>query len=80
MVGVMVLKAARLRGESGMVYCGTPEQLKTFKDQLEDFEKRGDDLDEKKFLECLVDAAQENDLRVVYFRLSPEHGGDEEDE
>jgi len=78
MVGVMVLKAARLRGQSGLVYCGTPEQLQTFAAKLKGFEEISEDenLDEKKFLECLVDAAEQEGLRVVYERLSPEHGGD----
>lgn len=79
-VGVMVLKAARLRGESGMVYCGTPEQLKDFNSRLPDFEKQAEDMDEKDFLECLVDAAKQLELQVVYYRLSPEHGGDQDDE
>lgn len=79
MVGVMVLKASRLRGESGMVYCGTLEQLKTFNAQLADFEQRGEDLDEKEFLECLVDAAIQHGLKVVYQRLSLEHGGEDYD-
>lgn len=80
MVGVMVLKAARLRGESGMVYCGTPEQLKEFNASLEAFESKSEELDEKDFLECLVDAAKQMDLKVVYYRLSPEHGGDPDEE
>lgn len=79
MVGVLVLKAARLRGESGVVYCGTPEQLKTFAEKLPEFEKRGEDLDEKEFLTCLVDAIKQDGLKVVYYRLSPEHGGEEDD-
>lgn len=83
MVGVMVLKAARLRGESGMVYCGTPEQLKAFASKLSGFEKISDEenMDEKEFLECLVDAAEADGLKVIYYRLSVEHGGeDNEDE
>jgi hypothetical protein len=80
MVGVMVLKAARLRGESGLVYCGTPDQLKDFAAKLPTYEERGEDLDEKEFLECLTDAALENGLKIIYQRLSPEHGGDPDDE
>lgn len=76
MVGVMVLKAARLRGESGLVYCGTPEQLKDFASKLHEYEERGEDLSEADFLECLAEAALANGLKLVYKRLSPEHGGD----
>lgn len=79
-VGVMVLKAARLRGESGMVYCGTVDQLKEFNGQLPGFEKKAEEMDEKDFLECLVDAASQMGLKVVYYRLSPEHGGDDDGE
>jgi hypothetical protein len=79
-VGTMVLKAARLRGESGMVYCGTPEQLKSFAEKLPTYEERGMELDEKKMLECLKDAAESEGLYVIYLRLSPEHGGEEEEE
>lgn len=77
MTGVMVLKAARLRGESGMVYCGTPDQLKTFATQLDAFEKQGEEMNEKDFLECLVDVAGQQGLKVIYYRLSMEHGGED---
>lgn len=80
MVGVMVLKAARLSGDSGMVYCGTEEQLKSFAAKLPEYEERGEELNEKEFLECLLDAAEAEGLKVVFHRLSPEHGGEEEDE
>jgi hypothetical protein len=79
-VGTMVLKAARLRGESGMVYCGTPEQLKSFAEKLPEYEERGIDLDEKRMLDCLKEAAESEGLYVIYLRLSPEHGGEEEEE
>lgn len=77
MVGVMVLKAARLSGESGMVFCGKPESLKEFGSKLAEYEKRGADLDEEEFLECLVEAAEADGLRVVYQQLSPDHGGED---
>jgi hypothetical protein len=77
MVGVMVLKAARLRGESGMVYCGTLEQLKLFAEKLPDYEKKGEDLNEKEFLECLVDAAESDGLKVIHHKLSEDHGGED---
>ena len=80
MVGVMVLKAARLSGESGMVYCGTPDQLKKFASKLEEYEIRGDELDERKLLECLVDAAEAEGLQVIFHRLAVEHGGEAEEE
>lgn len=80
MTGIMVLKAARLRGESGLVYCGTPEQLKNFAAKLQDFETKGDELDEKDFLECLIEAAKADGLKIIYYRLSPEHGGDDDGE
>ena len=78
-VGMMVLKAARLQGESGMVFCGTESQLKTFISKLPEFEKKGAeaDLNEKDFLECLVEAAEAEGLKVVFHRLSIEHGGEE---
>jgi len=79
-VGTMVLKAARLRGESGMVYCGTPEQLKSFAEKLPTYEERGMDLDERDMLSCLKDAAESEGLYVIYLRLSPEHGGEAEEE
>lgn len=77
MVLVVVLKAARLSGESGMVYCGNPEKLKEFAQKLPEYEKRGTELDEKEFLECLIEAAEADGLRVVFHRLSYEHGGEE---
>lgn len=77
MVLVVVLKAARLSGESGMVYCGSPEKLKEFEQKLAEYEKRGAELDEKEFLECLVEAAEADGLRVVFQRLSYDHGGEE---
>jgi len=75
--GVVVLKAARLRGESGLVFCGPTAQLDRFKSKLAEYEKRGIDLDEKEFLRCLSEAAAADGLRVVYEKLSPEHGGEE---
>lgn len=78
-VGIMVLKAARLSGRSGMVYCGTEEQLKSFANKLAEYEKRGIDLDEAEMLECLMEAAQAEGLRVIFHRLSEEHGGESED-
>lgn len=77
MVGVMVLKAARLSGESGMVFCGKPEGLKKFGSKLGEYEKLGVDLDEEEFLECLMEAAESDGLKIIYQQLSPEHGGDE---
>jgi len=81
-VGMMVLKAARLQGESGMVFCGTESQLKTFIAKLPEFERKGAeaDLNEKDFLDCLVEAAEAEGLRVVFHRLSIEHGGEEGEE
>lgn len=79
MTGVMVLKSARLSGDSGMVYCGKPEQLKLFAEKLPEYEKRGGDLDEEQFLECLKEAAESDGLRVIYDQLSPDHGGEPED-
>lgn len=79
-VGIMVLKAARLRGESGMVYCGTPEQLQSFAEKLPEYETRGEELSEKDFLECLNEAAVAEGLQVIFERLSPEHGGEEMEE
>jgi len=76
--GVVVLKAARLRGESGLVFCGPTAQLDRFKSKLAEYEKRGVELDEKEFLRCLSEAAEADGLRVVYEKLSPEHGGEEE--
>lgn len=76
MVGVMVLKAARLSGESGMVYCGKPDGLKKFGSKLADYEQRGAELDEEEFLECLMEAAEADGLKVIYYQVSPEHGGD----
>jgi hypothetical protein len=78
MTGIMVLKAARLSGNSGMVYCGTPEQLKTFAAKLSEYEKLSieEDMDEMKFLECLIDAAESEGIKVIFNRLSEEHGGD----
>jgi hypothetical protein len=68
MVGVLVLKAARLSGRSGMVYCGTPPALKSFAAKLPIYEERGVDLEEKEFLECLMDAAKADGLRIIYHR------------
>lgn len=81
-VGMMVLKAARLQGESGMVFCGTESQLKTFIAKLPQYEKIGDeeDLKEKEFLECLKEAAESEGLKIIFHRLSVEHGGEEEEE
>lgn len=78
MTGIMVLKAARLAGNSGMVYCGTPEQLKTFAEKLVSYEKTSldEDMDEQKLLECLVDAAEAEGIEVIFNRLSEEHGGE----
>lgn len=79
-VCVMVLKAARLSGESGMVYCGTDEQLLAFKDKLPEYEKLAEELDEAHFLECLVEVAKkEFKLNVIYQQISAEHGGDVDD-
>jgi hypothetical protein len=77
-VGIMVLKAARLRGESGLVYCGKEEQLKSFASKLAEYEERGADLNEKDFLSCLKEAAEAEGLKVIFERLSPEHGGEAE--
>lgn len=79
-VGVMVLKAARIQGESGMVFCGTDQQLLGFIQKLSEYEERGDELDEKDFLECLVEAAEADGLKIIYQQLSPEHGGDTDPE
>ena len=79
-VGIMVLKASRLRGESGLVYCGTEEQLKSFASKLPEYEERGEELEEKDFLDCLQDAAESEGLQVIFKRLSPEHGGEEMEE
>jgi hypothetical protein len=79
-VGVMVLKASRLQGQSGMVYCGTPEQLKSFAGKLAAYEERGQDLSEKDFLDCLRQAAESEGLKINYLRLSQEHGGEDYDE
>lgn len=80
MVGVMVLKAARLRGESGMVYCGPPDLLKSFNAKLPEYEKRGEELAEKDFLICLSEAAEHEGLRVVHLKIAVDHGGDDDDE
>jgi hypothetical protein len=82
MTGILVLKAARLSGNSGMVYCGTPDQLKSFAAKLAEYETRSieEDLDEQMLLKCLVDAAEAEGLKVIFDRLSLEHGGDEEEE
>lgn len=77
MVCVVVLKAARLSGESGMVYCGSPEKLKEFALKLPEYEKRGIELDEKELLECLVEAAEADGLQVIFQRLADDHGGEE---
>ncbi len=79
-VCVIVLKAARLSGESGMVFCGVPAQLKAFAAKLPEYEKRGVDLDEGEFLECLIEAAEAEGLRVIFQRLSEDHGGEPEDD
>ena len=79
-VGVMVLKAARIQGESGMVFCGTEEQLQSFIGKLPEYEERGEELDEKDFLEALTEAAEAEGLKIIYQQLSPEHGGDEDPE
>lgn len=78
MTGIMVLKAARLSGYSGMVYCGTPEQLKTFAAKLVGYEKTSmdEDMDEETLLKCLVDAAEAEGMKVIFNRLSEEHGGE----
>jgi hypothetical protein len=78
MTGIMVLKAARLAGNSGMVYCGTPEQLQTFAAKLAEYEQRSieENLDEQKLLQCLVDAAESEGIKVIFHRLSEEHGGE----
>lgn len=68
MVGVVVLKAARLRGCSGFVYCGEPEVLETFNKKLPEYEKRGVDLSEAEFLECLVEAAEQDGLKIIFHR------------
>jgi hypothetical protein len=75
-VGIMVLKAARLRGESGMVYCGTPEQLKSFAEKLPQYEERGEELKEEDLLDCLSEAAEAEGIKIVYLKLAPEHGGE----
>lgn len=75
-VGVMVLKAARLQGDSGMVFCGTDGQLELFISKLQDYELKGDELEEKDFLRCLIEAAEADGLKVIYHQLSPEHGGE----
>jgi hypothetical protein len=79
MFGVLVLKAARLRDESGLVYSGTPEQLETFKKKLLDFEQRGAELDEKEFLQCLAEAVEAEGMKVIYEQLSELHGGEPND-
>lgn len=80
-VGMMVLKAARLQGESGIVFCGTESQLKTFIAKLPAYEQKGDeeDLGDKEFLECLMEAAEAEGLKIVFSRFSIEHGGEEEE-
>jgi hypothetical protein len=78
MVGVMVLKAQRLSGRSGMVFCGNEMQLKSFASKLAEYEERAEDLDERDFLECLMEAAQAEGLKVTFHQLSPEHGGQED--
>jgi hypothetical protein len=80
MVGVMVLKAQRLSGRSGMVFCGKEEQLKNFATKLAEYEERAEDLNEKDFLECLMEAAQAEGLKVTFKQLSPEHGGEQEED
>lgn len=80
MVCVMVLKAARLSGESGMVYCGKPEALNLFAQKLPEYEKRGIDLDEGELLECLAEAAEADGLKVIFQRLSVDHGGQDVEE
>ena len=79
MTCVHVLKAARLSGNSGLVYCGTPEQLQTFAAKLADFEQRGVELDEAELLQCLSEAVEADGMVVIYQQLSPDHGGDEEE-
>jgi hypothetical protein len=79
-VGILVLKAARIQGESGMVFCGSEEHLQSFISKLPEFEERGEELDEKEFLECLSEAAEAEGLKIIYKQLSPEHGGDLEAE
>lgn len=78
MVGVMVLKAQRLSGRSGMVFCGNETQLKSFASKLAEYEERAEDLDEKDFLECLMEAAQAEGLKVTFHQLATEHGGQED--
>lgn len=80
MVGVMVLKAARLQDESGMVYCGTEPQLKGFASKLGEYEKRGNELDDKDLLECLIEAAEAEGLKVIFHRVCELHGGEAEDD
>jgi hypothetical protein len=78
MVGVMVLKAQRLSGRSGMVFCGNEMQLKDFAAKLSEYEERAEELNEKDFLECLMEAAQAEGLKVTFHQLSPDHGGEED--
>lgn len=80
MTGVMVLKAQRLSGRSGMVFCGNETQLKSFATKLSEYEERADELDEKDFLDCLMEAAHAEGLRVTCHQLSTEHGGKEIDD
>lgn len=74
MVAVMVLKAARLQGRSGMVWCGTAEQLDVFRQKLPEYEARGVELDEKEFLDCLQEAAIQDGLQVIFSQEGDEDG------